>query len=105
MINSYADIYSCSEKKSVILILLSGKFNSFPSSGVMHCVSGFTGSGKNADGCADVDECQTAKHNCDSNAECTNTDGTFTCQCKNGFSGDGVQCRGLFGALSGMYFQ
>ena len=37
-------------------------------------------------------------HNCASNANCMNNDGTagFTCECQEGFSGDGFQCTGRF---------
>ena len=33
-------------------------------------------------------------HNCDSYANCTDTDGSFICECTSGFSGDGVTCQG-----------
>ena len=42
----------------------------------------------------DIDECIEETDNCDDNAACTNTDGTFTCLCEPGFSGDGLQCDG-----------
>ena len=33
---------------------------------------------------------------CDANAICTNTDDhSFTCKCKAGFSGNGIQCKGI----------
>ena len=43
---------------------------------------------------ADINECEAGKHNCDSNANCKNTKGSFVCTCKPGYSGDGVDCTG-----------
>ncbi|CAK8671672.1 unnamed protein product [Clavelina lepadiformis] len=40
----------------------------------------------------DVDECLSGLHNCDDNAKCTNTIGTFQCSCNNGFTGNGRIC-------------
>ena len=44
----------------------------------------------------DNDECngEGSSHNCDVHAVCTNTDGGFTCECNDGWSGDGVSCVG-----------
>ena len=42
---------------------------------------------------SDVDECTTSP--CHDNAECTNTAGSFTCSCHDGYSGDGKTCRGI----------
>ena len=42
----------------------------------------------------DIDECVEESDNCDDNAICTNTDGSFTCECESGFSGNGIQCDG-----------
>ena len=45
--------------------------------------------------CVDIDECVTGPHNCNENANCTNTNGSFTCQCKEGYTGDGIECEGM----------
>ena len=42
----------------------------------------------------DIDECSTKTHNCNLNANCTNTDGSFKCVCKEGYTGDGKSCSG-----------
>ena len=40
----------------------------------------------------DVDECATGRHNCSLNADCINDIGKFSCECRVGYSGDGVNC-------------
>lgn len=40
----------------------------------------------------DIDECAELGHNCHSNADCTNTDGSFMCMCNYGYTGDGTNC-------------
>ncbi|XP_038075664.1 fibrillin-2-like [Patiria miniata] len=40
----------------------------------------------------DVDECADGLDNCDLNAACTNTHGSFTCTCNSGYTGDGTIC-------------
>ena len=40
--------------------------------------------------CVDTDECLSAK--CDENAGCSNTDGSFECNCQQGFFGNGLSC-------------
>ncbi|XP_078364720.1 uncharacterized protein LOC144649139 [Oculina patagonica] len=40
----------------------------------------------------DVDECITGNHDCDVNANCTNTVGGHNCTCKEGYTGDGRSC-------------
>ncbi|WP_434041805.1 MULTISPECIES: LamG-like jellyroll fold domain-containing protein [Sorangium] len=42
--------------------------------------------------CTDVNECALGTDNCDANAACTNTPGSFTCACNAGYEGDGVTC-------------
>ena len=34
--------------------------------------------------CADIDECETGNDNCHEKAQCTNTEGSFTCSCHPG---------------------
>ena len=44
---------------------------------------------------SDTDECASPETNeCDSNALCTNTDGSYVCRCVKGFEGDGKTCKG-----------
>ena len=40
----------------------------------------------------DVDECIVGSHDCHPDANCTNSPGSFSCQCKPGFLGDGKNC-------------
>ena len=42
----------------------------------------------------DIDECNDGTDDCHDMAQCTNTDGNFTCECNQGYSGDGQDCRG-----------
>ena len=42
---------------------------------------------------SDIDECADAT-TCDSNATCTNTPGSFTCTCNQGYTGNGTTCEG-----------
>lgn len=39
--------------------------------------------------CPDVDECGLGLHDCHPDAKCTNTHGSYNCQCRRGFIGDG----------------
>ena len=42
----------------------------------------------------DVDECSQGMNDCHVNATCNNTEGSYNCSCKNGFTGDGFACKG-----------
>ena len=42
----------------------------------------------------DIDECVTNSQSCGGNALCSNTDGSYTCACNSGYSGDGKICTG-----------
>ena len=44
----------------------------------------------------DVNECTDGSDDCDTNAECTNTLGSFVCECNIGYMGDGVYCDGEY---------
>ena len=55
------------------------------------CSNGFKMSANNV--CEDVDEC--AENICDANAVCSNTVGSFTCECKAGYQGDGLECNNV----------
>ena len=42
--------------------------------------------------CEDMDECELQTDNCDINATCDNTEGSFSCTCNTGYNGDGTSC-------------
>ena len=43
----------------------------------------------------DIDECDALIDDCDQSAKCTNTPGSFTCTCNQGYSGNGITCTGM----------
>ena len=43
----------------------------------------------------DIPECERGLDDCDSNATCTNTIGSYDCVCNTGFTGDGFNCTGI----------
>jgi hypothetical protein len=45
---------------------------------------------------SDIDECSNESTNdCDVNANCTNSPGSYNCQCRDGHIGDGKNCSGI----------
>lgn len=44
----------------------------------------------------DIDECSAKSHDCDPLATCINTNGSFKCDCNEGYTGDGKSCSGKF---------
>ncbi|XP_054262351.1 nidogen isoform X2 [Macrosteles quadrilineatus] len=46
-------------------------------------------------GCVDINECQSGSHTCDENALCINEIGSFSCQCRPGYSGNGFSCQAI----------
>ena len=63
------------------------------SDGSCICSDGYGGTS-----CQDINECDGGTNPCGENSTCTNTDGSFTCACNNGFSGtdDGTSCTDTF---------
>ena len=49
---------------------------------------------------SDINECTDGSHNCNINADCNNTPGSFTCSCKAGYQGDGIICTGKIWPLA-----
>ena len=43
---------------------------------------------------ADINECVEGIHDCNQNATCNNTEGSFTCSCNTGYTGNGSSCMG-----------
>ena len=44
---------------------------------------------------ADINECKTGANACHEGAECSNTDGGYECECRDGFTGNGTHCDGM----------
>ena len=43
---------------------------------------------------SDINECTISVDNCDANAFCNNTGGSFDCICSPGYTGNGTSCTG-----------
>ena len=107
---SFADIDECLTKPCHVNASCTDNEGSY----VCHCNDGYTGNGRNCSSeyCtmiltdyfsmltdlfhdlwksfADIDECLTKP--CHVNASCMDNQGSFTCQCNDGFTGSGLNC-------------
>lgn len=45
---------------------------------------------------SDIDECNSTGWPCSDDALCTNTEGSFICDCYSNFTGDGMECSGIY---------
>ena len=74
---------------------------------ICQCQNGYTGNGTTCTGkwldvsiikevlLLVINKCSNAEYNnCHKNAICTNTNGSFVCQCQNGYTGNGTSCNG-----------
>ena len=41
----------------------------------------------------DIDECALGRDDCDANAGCINTEGSYECNCNSGYFRDGLFCK------------
>ena len=48
---------------------------------------------------ADINECSLLNITCGFGSVCVNTDGSYKCECKTGYTGDGKSCSGNIGLL------
>ena len=53
----------------------------------------------------DIDECSADSSQCDENADCTNSDGSYSCTCRQGFTGNGTVCGGTCEAVAKYYLE
>ena len=44
----------------------------------------------------DINECHEETFTCDANANCEDTDGSYMCECRVNFTGDGQTCSRMF---------
>jgi cysteine-rich repeat protein len=69
--------------------------NMMPGDGCYACAveTGFTcDKTKQPTTCEDIDECAAGTDDCDANATCSNTVGSFKCMCNSGYTGSGTTC-------------
>ena len=61
---------------------------------------GYHGDGRT---CEDVDECASGTYDCDGNAHCINTAGSYECACTVGWAGDGKTCEDVDECATGAH--
>ena len=44
----------------------------------------------------DINECDIVPSVCHNDADCTDSDGSYECTCREGYSGNGTICEGIF---------
>ena len=57
------------------------------------CMTGYRSGENGITGCIDINECEENSFSCPENSICTNTIGTYLCQCKEGFTQIGNSCQ------------
>ena len=45
---------------------------------------------------SDIDECVEGSNDCIAEADCMNDEGTYHCDCKDGYTGNGSYCEGRY---------
>ncbi|KAG7647081.1 putative wall-associated receptor kinase 2 RLK-Pelle-WAK family [Arabidopsis thaliana] len=54
------------------------------------CLEGFEGNPYLPNGCQDINECISSRHNCSEHSTCENTKGSFNCNCPSGYRKDSL---------------
>ncbi|MBL8787660.1 MAG: hypothetical protein JNJ59_22345, partial [Deltaproteobacteria bacterium] len=100
--NSCSDINECTN--NVAGCSANATCTNLDGGALCRCKPGFQGDGKTCDptpcaagyqtapsgtGCVDANECALGVAGCSANADCFNTVGSFTCRCKEGYTGNG----------------
>ncbi|CAH3160937.1 unnamed protein product, partial [Pocillopora meandrina] len=50
-----------------------------------------------------INECVRGLHQCSSDAFCNNTQGSYNCTCKHGFTGSGRECKDIDECVAGSH--
>jgi hypothetical protein len=56
------------------------------------CPEGYIDTEGDGSACPDIDECAEGLDDCHADAACTNAEGSYSCTCNEGFTGDGTTC-------------